>query len=73
MIVSGKKTVFTALVLIIFCPVVFCGDNNPNELVLNPTFEQSESGNVPSHWSVWRPVWEKSSCNVKAVTGEKPK
>jgi predicted amidohydrolase len=67
MIISGKKTVFIALVLIIFCPVVFCGDNNPNELVLNPTFEQSENGNVPSHWSIWRPVWQKASCNVKTV------
>jgi predicted amidohydrolase len=67
MIISGKQSVFMVLVLILFCPAVLCKDNNPNELVLNPTFEQSESGNVPSHWSIWRPVWEKASCNVKTV------
>ena len=69
MIISGKKTAFTALVLILFCPVVLCNDKNPSELVLNPTFEQSEKENVPSHWLIWRPVWEKASCIIKTVPG----
>jgi predicted amidohydrolase len=69
MIISIKKSVFTALVLILFCSVVLCKGNHPNELLLNPTFERSEKGNVPSRWSIWRPVWEKSSCNVKTVAG----
>lgn len=69
MIISGKKSVFTALLLILFCSVVLCKDNNPNELVLNPTFERSEKKNIPSHWSIWRPVWERVSCIVKTVPG----
>jgi len=69
MIISSKKFVFIAIVLILCCPVVLCKDNNPNELVFNSTFEKAEKGNVRSHWSIWKPVWEKSSCNVKTVAG----
>ncbi len=69
MIISGKKSLLIVLMLILFCPVVFCGNNNPDELVLNPTFEQSEKDDVPSRWSIWVPVWEKASCNVKTVAG----
>lgn len=69
MIISSKKFVFIAIVLILCCPVVLCKDNNPNELVLNPGFERSEKGNLPSDWSVWEPVWDKASCNVKTVAG----
>jgi len=68
MIISGKKSVFIALVLILFCSVVLCKDNNPNEFILNPTFERSEKGNIPSHWSIWKPIWEKASCIVETVS-----
>lgn len=69
MIISGKKSVFIALVLTLFCSVVLSNDNNPNELVLNSTFGQSEEENIPAHWSIWRPVWEKASCIVETVSG----
>lgn len=68
MIISGKKCVFIALVLILFCSVVLCNDNKPSELVINPTFERPEKGNIPRHWSIWKPVWEKASCIVETVS-----
>lgn len=40
-----------------------------SELVLNPKFEEKQSGQVPKGWSVWGPIWEKASCRVRADAG----
>ncbi|MHC4805370.1 MAG: carbon-nitrogen hydrolase family protein, partial [Planctomycetota bacterium] len=68
MIICGRKCVFLAAVFALLCSLVLGESSEAKELVLNPTFTSSGKGDLPAHWSVWVPVWEKAACTAQSVS-----
>ncbi|MBN1510337.1 MAG: carbon-nitrogen hydrolase family protein [Sedimentisphaerales bacterium] len=54
-------------VLVVTCPAA--GQTPSDELVANPTFETTDSREMPDGWSVWKPQWEQAACQVRGVDG----
>ncbi len=36
-------------------------------LIQNPTFKLKEGETFPSHWSIWKPIWESAACEIKPI------
>ena len=42
------------------------GQDHEN-LIQNPTFKLKEGETFPSHWSIWKPLWEPAACEIRPV------
>ena len=69
MTISSQKRALAAFLIMRLCTPALSTSDEPNELVLNPVFAQAENGDLPAHWSIWTPVWEKAACTVKSAPG----
>ena len=69
-IVSVSLSILSKVVLAICAGWLVLGvseDCTAKELVTNPTFETSQTKELPTDWSAWKPVWEKAACRVQSV------
>jgi len=61
----------SVLAVVVFGLVCSSGSGDidkSEELVSNPDFASSESGDMPKGWSSWSPEWTKATCKVKGVS-----
>ena len=64
-----NKCVLVAFAVTLLFSCALGRSSDSAELVSNPTFAPSADAGLPSHWSIWRPVWEEAACTMKTVPG----
>ncbi|MBC8230771.1 carbon-nitrogen hydrolase family protein [bacterium] len=56
--------------LLIACLSTTAVHEDEKNLVANPGFVSLEEDNgMPTHWSIWTPIWSEASCFVRSVPG----
>lgn len=69
MTICGNKCVLAVFTVTLLFSFALGRSIDSVELVSNPMFAPSADTGLPTHWSIWTPVWEKAACTVKTVPG----
>jgi predicted amidohydrolase len=65
----SRRLAVACVLAILVAPWVVAGQEQADESVVNPTFVVEDGQELPDGWSVWRPQWGASVCQVQGVKG----